>query len=34
MLRYREDGRFDFGGDIHGVLDAVRGKVSGNGSFT
>ncbi|GMI01621.1 hypothetical protein TrST_g8736 [Triparma strigata] len=28
-LRYLEDGRFDFGGDIGAVLDAVRGKDQG-----
>lgn len=27
-LRYLEDGRFDFGGDLDGVLNAVRGKDS------
>ena len=29
QLRYKEDGRFDFAGDINGVLDAVRGKDQG-----
>ena len=27
-IRYLEDGRFDFEGDLEGVLNAVRGKDS------
>jgi hypothetical protein len=30
-IRYTEDGRFDFMGDLEGVLNAVRGKDAGKG---